>query len=115
MPGAHRFAVVGAALLSVATVSGASAADIAPRTYTKAPPPVVAPVYDWSGFYIGINGGGASSHDCYTITSVAGVPVIRTRKVATTRLAAWSAVSSAIAGKSPIGCSALKGRAIGLT
>jgi outer membrane immunogenic protein len=110
MPGAHRFAVVGAALLSVATVSGAFAADIAPRTYTKAPPPVVAPVYDWSGFYIGINGGGASSHDCYTI---ADVPVIPNSEGC--HDAAWSAVSSAIAGKSPIGCSALKGRAIGLT
>jgi outer membrane immunogenic protein len=76
MPGTHRFAVVGAALLSFATISGVSAADIAPRTYTKAPPPVVAPVYDWSGFYIGINGGGGSIHDCYTVTSVAGVPVI---------------------------------------
>jgi outer membrane immunogenic protein len=36
---------------------------------------MVAPAYDWSGFYLGLNGGGASSHDCYTITSVAGAPV----------------------------------------
>ena len=34
-----------------------------------------APVYDWAGFYIGINGGGASSHECLTIFSVAGAPV----------------------------------------
>ena len=32
----------------------AAAADIAPRAYTKAPPPVVA-VYNWTGFYIGGN------------------------------------------------------------
>jgi len=72
----HRFAAAGAAFLSVALVSGAaSAADLPARTYTKAPA-MVAPVYDWSGFYIGINGGGASSHDCLTITSVAGVAVV---------------------------------------
>ena len=29
----------------------------AARPYTKAPP-IVAALYDWSGFYIGINGGG---------------------------------------------------------
>ncbi|MDE2603289.1 MAG: porin family protein, partial [Bradyrhizobium sp.] len=41
----------------------ASAADLAARpVYTKAPP-MVAAIYDWSGFYIGINGGWAESHD----------------------------------------------------
>ncbi|MET4069485.1 outer membrane immunogenic protein [Bradyrhizobium sp. S3.2.6] len=43
----------------------ASAADLAARPYTKAPPPVAAAIYDWSGFYIGINGGGGSSHKCW--------------------------------------------------
>jgi outer membrane immunogenic protein len=42
----------------------ASAADLAARPVTKAPPPVAA-VYDWTGFYIGINGGGGSSHKCW--------------------------------------------------
>jgi outer membrane immunogenic protein len=69
----HRIAIVGAALLSIAGWAGAaSAADLAPRPYTKAPP-IVAPVYDWSGFYVGLNGGGASSRGCWDITSVAGV------------------------------------------
>jgi outer membrane immunogenic protein len=40
----------------------ASAADLAARPYTKAPPMVQA-VYDWSGFYIGINGGWAQTND----------------------------------------------------
>jgi outer membrane immunogenic protein len=40
----------------------ASAADMAARPYTKAPPMVQA-VYDWSGFYIGINGGWAETGD----------------------------------------------------
>src|SRR6478735_5386751 len=48
----------------------ALAADLPARTYTKAPP-VVAPIYNWGGFYIGLNGGGASSHNCWT----GGVPV----------------------------------------
>jgi len=52
----------------------ANAADLPARVYTKAPA-IAAPVYSWSGFYLGINGGGASSHECYTITSVAGAPV----------------------------------------
>jgi outer membrane immunogenic protein len=68
----HRFAIVGAGLLSIAGFAGAaSAADLPARTYTKAPA-MVAAVYDWSGFYLGLNGGGASGHECLTITSVAG-------------------------------------------
>ena len=45
----------------------ASAADLAARPYTKAPPPMVQPIYDWSGFYIGINGGGGTSHKCWDL------------------------------------------------
>ena len=31
---------------------------------------MIAAVYDWSGFYIGLNGGGASSRKCWdTITN----------------------------------------------
>jgi outer membrane immunogenic protein len=65
-------AAVGLASLGIAP---ALAADLPARTYTKAPPAVVA-LYDWSGFYIGLNGGGASSRECYTITSVAGAAVV---------------------------------------
>ncbi|WP_423862441.1 hypothetical protein [Bradyrhizobium sp.] len=42
----------------------ASAADLAARTYTKAPPAVAA-VYDWSNFYVGANGGGAWRRNCW--------------------------------------------------
>ena len=35
----------------------ASAADLGARPYRAAPPPMVAAIYDWSGFYIGANGG----------------------------------------------------------
>src|SRR5439155_4923204 len=71
-----HFAIVGAGLLSIAGfVGAASGADLPARTYTKSPV-VVAPVYDWSGFYIGLNGGGAASRECWTITSNAGVPIV---------------------------------------
>ena len=53
-----RFNIVAAGLLSIAGfASAASAADLPARVYTKAPP-VVAPVYNWGGFYIGLNAGG---------------------------------------------------------
>src|SRR3984885_15061147 len=51
----------------------ARGADLRARApaYTKAP--VMAPIYDWSGFYIGLNAGGGSSRDCYPLNSSAGV------------------------------------------
>lgn len=45
---------IGIAAIGSLVATGASAADLAPRMYTKAPPPVVA-VYDWTGFYVGGN------------------------------------------------------------
>ncbi|AUC97302.1 hypothetical protein CWS35_25910 [Bradyrhizobium sp. SK17] len=55
------------------SATAASAADLAARPYTKAPPPMVAAVYDWTGFYIGINGGWGQSHDNRGIAGVGGV------------------------------------------
>ncbi|WP_065753868.1 outer membrane protein [Bradyrhizobium paxllaeri] len=55
----------------------AIAADLAARPYTKAPA-MVAAVYDWSGFYIGANGGWGTSHNCWTNTAIGGVPVAPT-------------------------------------
>src|SRR5579875_1845611 len=75
----HRFAIVGAGLLAMAGMTGAaSAADLAPRTYTKAP--LMAPAYDWSGFYAGLNGGGGSNHGCWDITSSAGTVLPRSAR-----------------------------------
>src|SRR6267378_3361932 len=51
-------------LVALGMAAPASAADLAARPYTKAPPPVLAPIYDWTGFYIGANGGWAQSHNC---------------------------------------------------
>jgi outer membrane immunogenic protein len=55
-------ATVGVLALGMSAPAGA--ADLAARPYTKAPPPMVAPIYDWSGFYIGANGGGGWAHEC---------------------------------------------------
>jgi outer membrane immunogenic protein len=55
----------------VAMAAPASAADLAPKPYTKAPPPVVAPIYDWTGFYIGANGGWGQSHNCVDFVTAA--------------------------------------------
>jgi outer membrane immunogenic protein len=50
-----KFAFAAAAL--ILGTAGASAADMAARPYTKAPP--MAAVYNWTGFYIGAQVGGA--------------------------------------------------------
>ncbi len=64
-----------AAVGLVAMATSASAADLAARPYTKAPPMVA--MYDWSGFYIGANGGWGTSRNCWDITNFAiGGPVV---------------------------------------
>lgn len=42
----------------------ALAADLPVRAYSRAPA-MIAAIYDWSGFYVGLNAGGASSHKCW--------------------------------------------------
>jgi|SRR5579883_581991 outer membrane immunogenic protein len=63
------------ALSAVAAMTGSAyAADLAPRTYTKAPPPVVAP--SWTGFYVfGGGGGGLWSADQHVQTTVGSIPL----------------------------------------
>ena len=60
-------------LLALGMAAPASAADLAARPYTKAPPPVVAPIYDWTGFYIGGNGGWGQSRNCFDFAPLNGV------------------------------------------
>jgi outer membrane immunogenic protein len=56
------------ALSLAAFLTQANAADLAARPYTKAPP-MIAAIYDWSGFYIGGNAGYGSSHKCWSQTT----------------------------------------------
>lgn len=65
-----------AALAALGMATPASAADLAARPYVKAPPPVAAAIYDWSGFYIGINGGGGSAHKCWDLVGLPAGPVV---------------------------------------
>ena len=46
-----------AAAVSILMTSAAFAADMAPR-YTKAPIAIPEAVFNWTGFYVGVNGGG---------------------------------------------------------
>ena len=50
-------------LLALGMGVPASAADMAVKA--RPPAPVLAPIYDWSGFYIGANGGWGSSQKCW--------------------------------------------------
>src|SRR3982074_3485134 len=73
-----KFLLGAVALVALGLAAPASAADLAARPYTKAPPPMVAAIYDWSGFYIGANGGWGSSHKCWGISNFPGATVVPT-------------------------------------
>ncbi|MBX9710142.1 MAG: porin family protein [Xanthobacteraceae bacterium] len=65
------------ALLALGSTS-VLAADLGPRTYTKAPA-YVAPVYNWSGFYVGAHVGGAFGGD-NGVTDLAGTGVLSSNR-----------------------------------
>src|ERR1700740_474547 len=48
----------GFVLAALVTAQGAAAADLSLAPLYKAPPATAAVPYDWSGFYLGVNGGG---------------------------------------------------------
>jgi len=62
-------------LMALGMAAPASAADMAARPYKAAPVPYVAPIYDWTGFYIGGNGGWGSSHSCWDTVDPFGINV----------------------------------------
>ena len=55
------------ALIALGAAVPALAADMAPRSYTKAPAYVAAPIYNWTGFYIGGHVGGAFRGESNTL------------------------------------------------
>jgi outer membrane immunogenic protein len=69
-----KILLASASLFALSALSPATAADLG-RPYMKAPAPVVA-IYDWTGFYIGANGGWGTSHNCWTNTAIAGLATV---------------------------------------
>src|SRR3977135_515224 len=63
--------LVTASLTAPGAPGPAVAADLAARPYTKAPA-MIAAIYDWSGFYIGANGGWGSSRKCWDVVPPGG-------------------------------------------
>ena len=76
---ASTFKVIATAAFAVVTaIPTASAADLAARPYTKAPP-VMVEVYNWTGFYIGGNAGyswGRSNTDVSYFNTATGAPIV---------------------------------------
>lgn len=67
----HKSLIAVATLAGTLIASQAFAADMAARPYTKAPPPAMASVYNWSGFYVGGNGGYGTSRNCWSFVTPA--------------------------------------------
>ncbi len=66
-----KISIVAAVAVLVAT--GAQAADLAARTYTKAP--AMAQVFNWTGFYAGVNVGGGVGRNRTNFNNPVGVPL----------------------------------------
>ena len=61
------------AIVSIGLLNIASAADLPTHAYTKAPA-ILEAAYNWSGFYVGINGGGAISNIDWNADPFPGFP-----------------------------------------
>jgi outer membrane immunogenic protein len=62
------------ALGLLVTAQGAGAADLSVAPLYKAPPAQVSQAYNWTGFYLGINGGGGWGHSNWD-TSAASIGI----------------------------------------
>jgi len=60
--------LITATALAMSSLCSSQAADLSTNPYyTKAPPPIVAAVYDWSGLYLGVNVGTAGTNHCWDV------------------------------------------------
>jgi outer membrane immunogenic protein len=66
-----RFLLGTVGLVAMSVAAPAVAADLPAGGYSKAPTMIPA-VYDWSGGYIGLNGGWGSEHRCFDSITAAG-------------------------------------------
>jgi outer membrane immunogenic protein len=60
-----------AGLIAAGIAGPAWAADMPVKMPVKAPPPP-PPIYDWTGFYIGANGGWAQARNCWDFVDIFG-------------------------------------------
>jgi outer membrane immunogenic protein len=70
-----RFSRIAIALVALAAAGSAGAADLSAKKAPVYKAPPVVPVYNWSGFYVGVNAGGAwgrSNADTSTVFSPVG-------------------------------------------
>lgn len=58
-------------LLAMGVAAPAVAADLPAQSYSKAPVMIPA-IYDWSGVYLGVNGGWGTEHRCFDSITAAG-------------------------------------------
>lgn len=68
----RKFLVGTVGLAALAMAAPALAADMAVKA---PPPPVMVPIYNWTGFNIGANGGWGQSHNCWDFVPVAGAVI----------------------------------------
>jgi outer membrane immunogenic protein len=69
-----KFLLGAVSLFAMATT--AIAADLPARPMSRAPSPMIAAVYDWTGFYVGANGGYGSSRKCFDAAGTVGVALL---------------------------------------
>src|ERR1700738_3482553 len=62
-----KFLLATVGLVALGMAAPASGADVAAPPYTKAPPPPVVAIYDWTGLYIGVNGGCGPARKCWDL------------------------------------------------
>jgi outer membrane immunogenic protein len=67
--------IVLAAAAFAAFAAPAFAADLPQRTYAPVKAPLMAAVYDWTGFYIGGNGGYGTSRNCWGVVPAGGAVI----------------------------------------
>jgi outer membrane immunogenic protein len=96
-------------LLAACFVTLGSGAALAADLPVKAPySPVARPIYDWTGIYIGANGGGGRSSNCWTQNG-ANVPILQTAPGST----AFLGLSGFIPGGVAEGCNSGSGAVAG--
>ena len=72
-----KFILTALGLVAFGAAAPASAADLGARPYTKAPA-MVAPGVNWTGFYIGAEGGGGWGKDSWTLAPLFTLNVANT-------------------------------------